>query len=134
MSEFRFTTPEVDAQGRVLRDVELYSWGPATDGLGAVTVNKMQASIPMTAELLADCAVMDDLLDLARKDLQESAAIAWRELELDAEYGWGTRHHPDRNDWWRATRADRVRRNIRRNLPPGRPGRFVRCTSGGDLG
>jgi hypothetical protein len=91
-------------------------------------VKKLAAFVSLSSELVADAAVMDSLLDLAHKDLEESGAIAWRELELNAEYGWGTRHHPDRNDWWRATRPDRIRRNILANLPPGRPGRFQKAS------
>lgn len=43
-------------------------------------------------------------------------------------------YEPDRNTWWQVTRAERVRASILRSLPSGRPGRFVRCTSGGDQG
>ena len=35
-------------------------------------------------------------------------------------------YRPDRWDYERATRPDRVRANIIANLPPGRAGRFVR--------
>ena len=56
------------------------------------------------------------------------------EVRLDEQYGYDTRHTPDRGTWWEITRPDRIRANIRANLPPGRPGRFVRCTSHSDLG
>ena len=93
-----------------------------------VTRSDLAEMIPVSAELAADISAMDGLLDLARKELAASAEIAWRELGLNAEYGWGTRHHPDRNDWWHATRPDRIRRNILANLPPGRPGRFQKAS------
>lgn len=37
-------------------------------------------------------------------------------------------YRPDRWDYERITRPDRIRRNILANLPPGRPGRFLKAS------
>lgn len=89
-------------------------------------------TIPISDELIAgmtDRSVDRFLADQLRYSMSQMAAAA----RLDAQFGRDSHHRPDRTDWWKATRADRVRRNIRRNLRDvvstrQHHGRFVRAS------